>query len=58
MKPLTNALLRIGAVLTGAAIIIGIAQPGLWMGAGILAASFAAALGVSLAQPPQKTGYR
>ena len=58
MKPLTMALLRLAAVSTGALIIVGIAQPGFWLGAGIVAASFAATLVASLVQRPQKTGYR
>jgi len=58
MTPLTIALLRVAAVLTGASIIVGIAHPGFWIGAGLIAASFAVTLVGSLVQRPQKTGYR
>jgi hypothetical protein len=58
MNPLTMALLRVLAVLAGASIIVGIAQPGFWIGASIIAASFAAAIIASLVQRPPKTGYR
>jgi len=58
MTPLTVALLRVAAVLAGASIIVGIAQPGFWLGAAIIAASFAATVLASLLQRPQKTGYR
>jgi hypothetical protein len=58
MKPLALALLRVAAVSVGAFIIVSIAQPGFWLGAGIVVASFAATAVASLAQPPQKTGYR
>jgi hypothetical protein len=58
MNQLTMALLRVAAVLTGASIIVGIAQPGFWLGAAVIAASFAATIIASLVQRPQKTGYR
>ena len=58
MTTLNIALLRIVAVLAGALIIVSIAQPGFWLGAAIVVASFTAALIASLVQGPQKTGYR
>ena len=58
MKPLALALLRVAAVSAGTIIIVSIAQPQFWLGAAIIAAGLAATLVASLAEPPQKTGYR
>ena len=58
MNLLAMALLRVAAVLAGVITIVTIAQPGFWLGAGMIAASFIATVIASLVQRPPKTGYR